>query len=99
MQQADEAQYVVIIHQGLTRPHDDNRIDFAALPLCPQHIVDGDGLGEDFPRRQIACHAVQRRRAERTAHTAAGLRRNADAVAIRLAHEYRLYRRAISKFQ
>ena len=97
MHEVQKCEHIVIIHERLARAHEHHRIDL--LPFFAQQLVDEYDFGEHFARREVARAAMQRRSAERAPHRTARLRRNADAVAIRLPHEHGLDGRAIGKRQ
>ena len=68
----------------------------AVVPVAQLHRGGAD-LFEDLRRRQVAGQPALPRRAERARHPAAGLRRDAHRVALRVAHQHRLERRAVDR--
>ncbi|UUZ95834.1 hypothetical protein LJK87_16380 [Paenibacillus sp. P25] len=58
-----------------------------------------DHLGDDFARRQIPLQPAQRGSAERTAHPAPHLGRDADAVAVTVLHDDRFDRIAVGQLE
>ena len=95
MQQAQEIHDIFIIHQRLSRSHQDHGVDLPALRS--QHFLDEENLGEHFPRRQITRQSMQGRCAEGAAHIATRLRRYAYTVAVRLTHEHGFHGRTVGK--
>ena len=87
-QDAQEAHDVVVVVQRLAAAHQHDVADL--LPLWREHAVGADDLAQDLARAQAARAAVERRGAERTAHPAAHLRRDAERVAVLVAHEHAL---------
>ena len=59
--------------------------------------VDSDDLAHHFSRSHVAHTAFQRGRAEGAAHAAAHLRRNAQGIAVMIAHQHALYDVAVGQ--
>ena len=97
MQKFQHFNQIVEIGERLAGAHDNQRVDF--LIRGAQEIVDKNNFAEHFARRQISFEPVERRRAEFATHLAADLRRNADAVAIIVAHKNCFDSGAVAKLQ
>ena len=76
---------------------DSRRAGCASRTVAVAHRRGRPHLLEDLRRRQVALQPALARRAERARHPAAGLRRDADGVALRIAHQHRLEGRAVHR--
>ncbi len=92
----DRGECAVVVGQRLAHPHEDDVRQPAVVPVAKFHRGRTDLL-EDLCRRQVALQPALTGRAERARHPAARLRRDADGVSLRIAHQHRLERRAVDR--
>ena len=95
MQGADHS---LVVRQRLTHAHK-NHVRQVSRPTR-QLAITARGLGlayliDDLGRREITSEAHLPRRAERTRHTAARLRRDTQRRTLRVTHEHRLHLRTV----
>ena len=91
-------EHPVVVGQRLAHAHEHDVGQPAAVRRCRAWpTAAGAHLLEDLGGRQVALQPALARRAERARHAAAGLRRDAHGVALRVAHQHRLERRAVDR--
>ncbi len=83
------SQHSNVIGQRLPHAHEDH-VGETIAEVVAQGRGTGAHLFEDLGGRQVAVQSALTGRTERASHTAAGLRRDAHRVALRIAHQHRL---------